>query len=98
MNRKATMIAAAVLAAAFQSTAYSQDAEALAKKATCMNCHAVDGKKVGPSFKDVAAKSKGSNADKALAALKAKPVHQGAVKATKDEDLKKIMTWVLSLS
>jgi cytochrome c len=98
MNHKATLIAAGVLAAVFQTTAYSQDAEALAKKSQCLNCHAVDGKKVGPSFKDVAAKSKGSNPDKMAAALKAKPVHQGALKATKEEDLKTILKWVLSLS
>ncbi len=101
MNRTATMIAAAFLAVTFQTSAYSQGnakkAEALAKQATCMNCHAVDGKKVGPSFKEVAAKSKGANTDKLVAAMKAKPVHQGAMKATKDEDMKTILNWVLSM-
>ena len=33
--------------------------EAMAKADGCLNCHAVDSKKVGPSFKDVAAKYKG---------------------------------------
>jgi cytochrome c551/c552 len=33
--------------------------EALAKSDGCLNCHAVDTKKVGPAFKDVAAKYKG---------------------------------------
>lgn len=102
MLRVTTIMAAALAAALFQATAYGQvdakKAEALAKQSTCLNCHAVDTKKVGPSFKDVAAKSKGANADKMMAALKAKPVHQGALKATKEEDLKTILNWVLSLS
>ena len=33
--------------------------EALAKSSGCMNCHAMDTKKMGPSFKDIAAKYKG---------------------------------------
>jgi cytochrome c len=28
----------------------------------CLNCHAVDAKKVGPSFKDIAAKKQGQDA------------------------------------
>ena len=31
--------------------------EAMAKADGCLNCHAIDSKKVGPSFKDVAAKN-----------------------------------------
>jgi len=102
MLRKSTTLAIAFAAALFQTTAYSQvdakKAEALAKQSTCLNCHAVDTKKVGPSFKDVAAKNKGANADKLIAAMKAKPVHQGAMKATKEDDLKTVLNWVLSLS
>ncbi len=42
--------------------------EALAKKNMCTTCHAVDKKMVGPSFKDIAAKYKGSkDAEKMLA-------------------------------
>ena len=35
-----------------------QAQEAAAKSAGCLNCHAVDTKKVGPAFKDVAKKDK----------------------------------------
>ena len=39
----------------------------LAQKSGCMACHAADTKKVGPSFKDIAAKYKGkADADAAL--------------------------------
>jgi cytochrome c551/c552 len=97
MNRTATLIAAGLLAATFQTTAYSQDkGEAAAKP--CMGCHAVDAKKAGPSFKDVAAKNKGANADKLIAGMKAKAMHAGVMKSTKEDDLKAVATWILSLS
>lgn len=42
--------------------------EALAKKDMCLNCHAIDKKLMGPSFKDIAAKYKGNKeAEKMLA-------------------------------
>ncbi len=102
MLRISTAVALALAAGLYQSAAYSQvdakKAEGLAKQSTCLNCHAVDTKKVGPSLKDVAAKNKGANADKLMAAMKAKPAHGGALKATKEEDMKTILNWVLSLS
>src|SRR4030067_2595116 len=76
MKRAAVVIAAGIAAALFQSTAYSQDAkkaEALAKQSGCLNCHAVDTKKAGPSFKDIAAKNKAAGAAKLMASLKGKP-------------------------
>lgn len=43
--------------------------EALAKKNTCMVCHSVDKKMMGPSFKEIAAKHKGDkDAEAKLAA------------------------------
>jgi cytochrome c len=60
-----------------------------------MNCHAVDTKKVGPAFKEVAAKYKG-NAD-AEATLTAKLTEgKGHPKATKPDDVAKLVKWVLS--
>jgi cytochrome c len=40
-------------------TAYAAGEADLAQKSGCMTCHALDAKKMGPSFKDVAAKYKG---------------------------------------
>ncbi|NWG86513.1 MAG: c-type cytochrome [Hydrogenophilaceae bacterium] len=52
--------------------------EAMAKKNMCMNCHSVDKKLMGPSFKDVAAKYKGNkDAEKILA--------ESIVKGSKDK-------------
>ncbi len=50
-----TLVASIGLAAG--NLAHAQ--EALAKSSGCLNCHAVDTKKMGPAFKDVAAKYKG---------------------------------------
>ena len=91
-------IAMAVLAAsALAVTASASAQEALAKSSGCLNCHAVETKKVGPAFKDVAAKYKG-NAD-AQATLEAKLTGakgHPAVKASPD-DVKSLVKWVLSM-
>ena len=75
----------------------NQAQEAAAKSAGCMNCHAVDTKKVGPAFKDVAKKYKGQAdaADKIAAALKSGKGHP-AVKAS-DAEIKGIVSWVLAM-
>src|SRR5450432_3393317 len=49
MNRM-TMVALTSLALAAAGTAFAQDQSALAKSSGCLNCHAVDAKKMGPSF------------------------------------------------
>lgn len=49
-------------AALFSTTAVALDeaaAEALARKSGCFKCHAVDKKKDGPPYKEIAAKWKG---------------------------------------
>jgi cytochrome c len=71
--------------------------EDLAKSSGCLNCHAVDTKKIGPAFKEVAAKYKGK-AD-AAAALETKvSTAKGhpAVKASAD-DVKSLVKWILSM-
>jgi len=79
------------------------DAEALAKAKGCYACHAVDAKKVGPSYKDVAKKY----ADKpdAVAYLSERIKKGGAgvwgnvpmpSQNVTDEESKKLAEWVLS--
>lgn len=67
----------------------------LAQK-NCGTCHEVDKKKMGPSFKDIAAKYKGNaNAEADLTAkLKSGKGHP-AVKVS-DAELSGIVKWVLS--
>lgn len=71
--------------------------EALAKKSGCLTCHAVDAKKVGPSFKSTAAKYKGKEgmAEKLTAELSDEKVHP-TNKATPAER-KTLVEWVLAM-
>lgn len=79
--------------------------QALAQKNACMSCHGVDKKIVGPAFKEVAAKYKN---DKAAPDRLAKHVKEGTKgnfgaipmppnPQVKDEDVKKIVAWILAM-
>jgi cytochrome c len=87
-----TAVAVAALATAGIATA---SGESDAKKAGCLNCHAVDTKKVGPAFKDVAAKFAGKKDTDVVAAVKAAKPH-ASLKAP-DGELKEIAGWILTL-
>lgn len=81
--------------------------EEIIKKARCVACHAVDQKRVGPSYKDVAAKYKGQ-AD-AVAVLSAKvrtggtgnwgqiPMTPNGPDKISEADLKAAVEWILKL-
>ena len=69
----------------------------LAKKEGCTNCHDVATKKVGPSFKDIAAKYKGkSDAEATLVAKISGGKDHPQVKAGKD-DVQKLVKWILGM-
>ena len=57
MKKTMTILALASMGVFAAGSAVAQ--EDLAQKSGCLNCHAVATKKVGPSFKDIAAKYKG---------------------------------------
>jgi cytochrome c len=98
--------AAAALLVAGQAVA--ADETALAQKSGCMACHQVGVKVVGPAYKDVAKKYA---ADKGAVDKLTKKVitggkdvwgpvpmpPKGGNAAVKDEDIKKIVTWILTL-
>lgn len=102
------LIAAASLSAAPSYAADSAEL-ALAKKSTCMACHAVDKKVIGPAFRDVAKKYAG---DKAAEARLFDRVKKGtsatggevwklgspmpANTAVKDPDIKTLVGWILA--
>lgn len=70
--------------------------EAMAKSDGCLNCHAVDSKKIGPSFKEVAAKYKGkADAEGMLVAKLTAAKEHPATKASPD-DVKALVKWVLA--
>ena len=87
------MVAAVGMTAA--GVAQAQDGAALAQKSGCMTCHAVDAKKMGPSFKDAAAKFKGKSDADMVAAIKAAKPH--ASSKASDADLQGIAKWILTL-
>jgi cytochrome c len=108
MNKIKIMVlaaSAAVLSLGAVATASAEDASALATKNGCMACHQVETKVVGPAYKEVAAKYKGQEGavDSLSAKVKAGgsgvwgPVPMPPNAQVSDEDIKTIVTWVLSL-
>lgn len=98
-------IAAAGLMLGTTALASDDDGQALATKHACMACHQVDKKVVGPAYKDVAAKYKGDKTAEAKLIDKVKKGGTGVWgqipmppnPQVKDEDIKKIVHWVLSI-
>jgi len=74
------------------SAVYAQSGADVVKSKGCLNCHAVDTKKVGPSFKDIAAKKPDAAAE--VAKLKEGKGHP-KVNAS-DAELKAAVGYVLS--
>jgi len=93
---KSMLIAVAAAAAlTIAGTAVAQ--EDLAKSSGCLNCHAVDTKKVGPSFKDVAAKYKGKADAEAKLTAEISDAKGHPKTQAKPEDVAKLVKWVLSM-
>ena len=92
-----SIVIAAVLAVGIGAAgvANAQDGAAVAKSSGCLTCHAADTKKVGPAFKESAAKFKGKTDAELVAAMKASKAH-GASKAS-DADLATIAKWIKTL-
>lgn len=93
------MLVAGLLVAA---PGYAESGADIVKAKGCLNCHDLDKKKVGPAFKDVAAKYKGDKGAEAklTAELRAglKDGKGHPIKVTiSDADLKAALGYVLSL-
>jgi cytochrome c len=81
---------------AFAAAGAASAQEALAKSSGCLTCHAVDTKKMGPSFKEVAAKYKGNaDAEKVLVAKLSGGKDHPATKASPAE-IAGLVKWVLA--
>jgi cytochrome c len=90
------LISVAIAAIASLAAEGAIASEALAKSSGCLNCHAVDTKKMGPSFKDIAAKYKGkADAEATLVAKLSAGKDHPEVKA-KPDDVKALVKWVLA--
>ncbi|CAG0969570.1 Cytochrome c-551 [Burkholderiales bacterium] len=109
MPRLACALPAAVLlAVAPVPSARADEAavESLMKKSNCMKCHAVDKKKDGPAFKQIAAKYKGK-ADAEATLVKAvttgpkvkidgvEETHD-SLKTKNDAEVREVVKWILA--
>ncbi|TMH37644.1 MAG: c-type cytochrome [Betaproteobacteria bacterium] len=93
-----SLICAAVVVYGLALSGQSLAQADLAKKDGCMNCHDVATKKVGPAFKDVAAKYKGNaGAEATLVSKITAGKDHPAVKGASEDDVKKLVKWVLSM-
>lgn len=99
------VVMSAVAALALGISGVASADQALAQKNACMSCHGMDKKIVGPAFKEVAAKYKNDKGAEAALVAKVKAGGKGVWgqipmppnPQVKDEDVKKIVHWVLSL-
>ena len=79
--------------------------EKLAQASGCMTCHNVDKKIIGPTYKEVAAKYRGSKTAEADLIKKVKGGGQGVWGSVpmppnphvKDEDIKTLVVWILGM-
>ena len=103
-----TLVAAPLLLSSEASAVDAAAAQALAKQNNCFKCHAIDKKKEGPPWKEVAAKMK---SDKDAEAKLIKHLTTGPkvkfddghqedhpiLKSKSPEDTKNLVDWILSL-
>lgn len=81
------------------------DEMALAQASGCLACHQIETKVVGPAYKDVAAKYKGDPAAEDMLVAKVKsggsgtwgPIPMPPNVNVSDENIRKLVKWVLSL-
>ena len=98
---------AAITAVALLSAgaANANEDEDLAKSKACMACHKIEGKLLGPGFKDVAKKYAGDAGAEAKLIAKVKAGGSGvwgtmpmpSNAAISDADLKKLVKWILAM-
>ncbi|WP_405029486.1 c-type cytochrome [Methylobacillus flagellatus] len=101
----AGFMAHALLCGGSANAADEGAAQALAKKSGCLACHNVDKKVLGPSYKEVSAKYKNDKGAEAKLVAKVKAGGSGSWgdmpmppnAHVKDEDIKAIVQWVLTL-
>jgi len=90
---RTVLVIVAAAGALAAGVGFAQSGADVVKAKGCMNCHEVDKKKVGPSFKDIAAKRKGAEAE-IVAKLKDGKGHPKA--AASDAEIKAAVQHVLS--
>jgi len=101
-------VACGLMAASMAHAAVDADAaQAILKKSDCFKCHAVDKKKDGPPYKDVAKKYKGKAdaEDKLTKHITTSPMveidgkkeEHKSIKTKDAAEVKNVVQWILSL-
>ncbi len=101
-------LACGLMVASFANAAVDADAaQALLKKSDCFKCHAIDKKKDGTPYKEVAKKYKGKAdaEDKLTKHITLKPMveidgkkeEHKAIKSSDPAEIKNVVQWILSL-
>ena len=93
---KAMLLVVGAAAALAAGWGYAQSGADVVKAKGCLTCHAVDQKKIGPSYKDVAAKYKGDAAAGGMLAGKLKEGKGHPKIAASDAEIKAAVDYVLS--
>jgi cytochrome c len=92
---KTTLIGlAAVASLAFAGAAAAATGAELVNSKGCGTCHAADTKKMGPSYKDIAAKNKPDAADAITAKLKDGKGHPKV--AASDAEIKQMVMYMIT--
>lgn len=89
---KAAVLIVALAGALAAGGAYAQSGADLVKSKGCLGCHDMEAKKVGPSFKEIAAKK--GNKDAIVAKLKEGKGHMKV--AASDAELNTLVQYVLA--
>ena len=93
---KATVFVLAVAGALAAGAAWAQAGTDVLKAKGCLNCHDMDKKKVGPAYKDVAAKYKGKQGAEAELVAKIKEGKSHPKVAASDAELQAAVRHVLT--
>jgi cytochrome c len=86
----------AVAGAIAAGTVLAQSGADLVKSKGCLTCHAVDQKKIGPAYKDLAAQYKGDAKAGAMLAAKLKEGKGHPKVVASDAEIKAAVDYVLS--
>lgn len=93
---KQIVLALAIAGVFAAGVAHAQSGPDVVKAKGCLNCHELDKKKVGPAFKDVAAKYKGDKDAQGKLAGKLKEGKGHLKIVATDAELKAALQYVLS--
>lgn len=93
---KTLRFVAAVLGAIAAGVVLAQSGADVVKAKGCLNCHAVAEKKIGPAFKELAAKYKGDAKAASMLAAKLKEGKGHAKADASDAEIKAAVQYVLS--